>query len=89
VADRDYAPLGNILTNTATGETIAEILLTDLLDRPDAVKLPLLLDLARNGDHLKAEDARDLLEVLLRVNLGSDWDAWAKKISEWLASHPE
>lgn len=89
VPDKDYAPLGSILTNTATAGEVAEVLLTDLLDRPDSIKLPLLLDIARLPDHTKAEDARDLLEVMLDVNYGSDWEAWSKKISAWLASHPE
>ncbi|MEY4388096.1 MAG: hypothetical protein RLY20_3379 [Verrucomicrobiota bacterium] len=89
VSDKDYASLGNMLTNKATTVDVAEVLMTDLIDRPDSIRLPLLLDVARSPDHPKAEDAHDLLEVLLDVNYHNDWDAWAKKISEWLASHPE
>jgi hypothetical protein len=84
-----YASLSKLLTDPQASDEVLMVLFTDLLDRPDSIRLPLLLELARNAEHPKAEDARDMLTVELGEDVGTDWDAWAKKISEWLAGHPE
>lgn len=87
--DADYAGAGNLLTNVTTPEAVLDVLLTDLLDRPAATQLNTLLAVAQNAAHPKADDARDMLVALMEQDHGKDWAAWAKKISEWLASHPE
>ena len=89
IASENYSKLSNIMTNAASSEEVVETLLTDLIDRPDKIRLPLLLDLARIQENPKSGDAHDLLEVLLGEDYGNNWDQWSKKISEWLASHPE
>jgi hypothetical protein len=88
-SNQDYGKLSNLMTNSITPEDVVEVLLTDLLDRPDTIRLPLLLDMARSKTNSKSEDAHDLLEALLGEDYGTDWNQWSKKISEWLASHPE
>jgi hypothetical protein len=88
-ANQDYGKLANIITNTTTTGEVVDVLLNDLLDRPDNLRLPLLLDMARSKGNAKSEDAHDLLEALLGEDYGEDWSQWSKKISEWLASHPE
>lgn len=87
--DKDYGKLSNILTNTASSEDVVDTLLTDLLNRSDKLRLPLLLDMARSTENPKAEDARDLMEAIMGQDNGEDWNLWSQKISEWLASHPE
>src|ERR1041385_4981195 len=62
VEDEDYAPLGQLLTNSALSEEVLDVLMSDVLNRPNNVKLPMFLDLARNSQHPKAGDAKDLLE---------------------------
>ena len=37
----------------------------------------------------RLESARDMLVALMEQDHGKDWATWTKKISEWLASHPE
>jgi hypothetical protein len=87
--NEDHRSVANILTNAATPGEVADILLTDLLDRPDSIRLPLLLEIMRTPDNPVAADARDMLEALMGEDYGDDWELWAKKISEWQASHPE
>jgi hypothetical protein len=87
--NQDYSKLAGLMTNSVTPAEVAEVLLNDLLDRPDPIRLPLLLDIARSTTHPKAEDARDLLEALLGENYGENWNQWSAKISEWIARHPE
>ncbi|MFN3409295.1 MAG: hypothetical protein ACK45B_09905 [Limisphaerales bacterium] len=88
-ADADYAGLAAILTNPGTPEFTAAILLTDLLDRPVATRLNTLLAVARQSEHPLADDARAMLAAQMEQDHGTDWESWAKKISEWLARHPE
>jgi hypothetical protein len=87
--DTDYASVGNILTNILTPEEVLDVLLTDLLDRPAATRLNTLLTVARNAEHPKAGDARDLLAALMEQDHGTDWKTWEASIVAWLASHPE
>lgn len=87
--DAAYANLGNVLTNALAEEDVLAVLFTDLLDRPESIQLPLLLQLAKNPNHPKAEDAREMLAVLLGEDAGADWNAWAKKISERLVNPSE
>jgi hypothetical protein len=87
--DSSYHALAGILTDLRTPEPVLDVLFTDLLDRPQEIQLPTLLDLAKSPQHPKVADALDILGLQLGEDLGTDWDAWAKKISERLASRPE
>lgn len=87
--DSNYSALTGILTDIHTPEPVLDVLLTELLDRPERVQLPLLLDVAKTPDHPRANDAIEMLASALGENLGTDWAAWTKKISERLAGRPE
>lgn len=87
VMDDHYLPLGNILTNASTSEAVASVLMTDLLNRNDNLKLPILLSLARNENHPKHTDAKDLLELYLQENHGDDWAQWESSVTNWLAQN--
>ena len=89
VANTNYSKLSPLLTSTNSSEEVIETLLTDLIDRPDSLRLPLMLEMARSKGNPKSEDAHDLLEVILGDDYGEDWYQWSKKIAEWIASHPE
>jgi len=53
-------------------ETVLDVLMADALNRPNGVKLPLLLEVAQNPDNAKAGEAKDLLELYLDGDYGSD-----------------
>jgi hypothetical protein len=89
VEDEDYAPLGKLLEDAKLPEDVLDILMADVLNRPNAIKLPMFLDLAKNPDHAKAEEAKDLLELYLDEDYGTDWNKWRDKINEWLKENPE
>jgi hypothetical protein len=88
-ADEDYAGLAQYATNTSLPESVLEVLLDDALNRPNSVKLPLLLEIARNDQHAKATDARELLELFLEEDYGQDWARWQAKMQEWLQENPD
>jgi hypothetical protein len=85
VEDEDYAQLGKLLMDPKLPEDTLDTLMADLLNRPNSTKLPMFLDIARNPDHPKHEEARDMLELYLDNDYGSDWATWEKKMKEWLA----
>jgi hypothetical protein len=89
VDDADYAPLADLLKNAKLPEPVLDVLMGDVLNRPNASKLPLLLDVARTPDHAKAEEAKDLLELYLDENYGTDWAKWQEKTKDWLKQNPD
>ena len=87
--DEEYAPLGKLLTDPKLPEEVLDVLVMDLLNRPNSLKLPLLLELARDAQHPKAVEAKDLLEVYLEEDYGSDWNKWQAKLDQWMKDNPD
>ena len=77
--NEDYAPSAATLRfQEPTG--VLDVLMGDVLNRPNALKLPLLLEVARNPDHPKAAEARQVLVLYLEEDYGADWDVWQQKV---------
>jgi len=89
VEDQDYASLGRYLTNSTLAEDVLDVLFSDLFNRPNQLKLPLLIDVARDAKHPKAGEAKDLLELYLEEDYGTDWAKWRAKAEQWLKDNPE
>lgn len=85
--DRDYAAFATpLITDPHTHGSILSPLFADLMQRPDSIALPTLLQIARIPGHPFATPARDNLELLLGQHLGTDWTAWEKAVSTRLSS---
>jgi hypothetical protein len=89
ISDADYAPLGQFLTNSAMPEDVLDVLMGDALNRPNSVKLPILLEIAQNTQHPKAEEAKDMMELFLEEDYGTDWALWKTKMDAWLKENPD
>ena len=89
LSDQEYAPLGKLLTDSKLPEAVLDVLVVDVLNRPNALKLPLLLDIARDSEHPKAAEAKDLLELYLEEDYGNDWNKWQAKMQQWLRENPD
>jgi hypothetical protein len=89
VDDQDYAPLGQLLENAKSREPVLDVLMADVLNRPNSIKLPLLLDVAQNSDHAKAAEAKEILELYLDEDYGADWGKWQQAMQEWLKENPD
>jgi len=99
--DEQFASLAQNLTNAAMPEAVLDVLMTDVLNRPNQLKLDALVDVARIPNHPKAEEALDVLKVFLDGNDGDDdldWDAiiasgnWQPVVdrkNKWLKENPE
>jgi hypothetical protein len=89
VADENYAPLAKYLTDSSLPESVLDVLLADVLNRPNSVKLPALLDVAKDDKNPKASEAKDLLELFLEEDYGKDWAQWQTKMEQWLKDNPD
>lgn len=87
--DEQYSSLAQALTNAAMPEAVLDVLMTDVLNRPNQLKLETLLDVARTPNHPKAEEALDVLEVFVDENYGQDWAAWKNAVEKWLKENPD
>jgi hypothetical protein len=87
--DQDYSLVRVYLTNASLPETVLDVLFGDLLNRPNSLKLPGLLDVARTPQHPMATEARDYLVLFLEEDYADDWNRWQTKLDEWLKAHPD
>lgn len=87
--DEAYGALGPLLTNGVAPEAVLDIVMADLLSRPNGLKLPLLLQMARADQHPRSEEARSVLELHLEKDFGTDWAAWETSLQVWLKENPE
>ena len=87
--DPEYAPLGKLLLDSKLPEAVLDVLIVDVLNRPNALKLPLLLEVARDPQHPKAGEAKDLLELYLEQDYGTDWNKWQAKLKQWMIDNPD
>jgi hypothetical protein len=89
ISDEDYAPLAELLKDATLPEAVLDTLMADVLNRPNSLKMPLFLELARNPQHPNSEESRDLLELYLEEDYGTDWNKWGEKLQEWLKENPD
>ena len=87
--DEDYAAFGSNLTNSTLSEDVLDVLLEDVLNRPNSIKLPMLLEVARDPQNPKSAEAKDVLELFLEEDYGADWAKWESKTKEWLKDNPD
>ena len=84
LSDESYGHASQILTNASMPEAVLSVLMTDLLNRSDELKLPIMLTLARTEMHPMQAEAKDLLEIYLQEDFGDDWKAWETALQVWL-----
>ena len=89
VQDDHYDGTADMLTNAATPADVSGVLMNDLLNRNNALKLPMLLAIARNDSHPLKDQALDLLGLLTQEDNGTNWDQWSSTIDTWLQDNPQ
>lgn len=83
--DRDYARLAlPWIVSPKTHGAVLGALFADLMERPDAVALPTLVEIAKTPDHPFAPSAHDNLTLLVGHDYGIDWPAWDKAVLQKL-----
>lgn len=84
LSDKDYARVLPIVKNPAMSEDVLDVLVTDLMNRDDTVKLPTLLEIAKIPNHPHHEEASTDLQIFLDEDYGTDWAKWDAKLKEYL-----
>lgn len=93
--DDQYADLAKLLLDPKLPEEVLEVLMTDLLNRPNGLKLDNLFEIARMQNHPKGEEARDVLEVFLddvdwdAVKASGNWESVRQAKDKFKAENPE
>lgn len=93
--DEQYAELAKRLKDPKTPEAVLEVLMTDVLNRPNQLKLDTLFDVARTTGHPKATEALDVLEVFLddvdwdAVKSTGNWEPVRAEKDKWLKENPD
>jgi hypothetical protein len=79
--DADYtAALRPTLINPQTHGMAMSVLFADLMQRPNAITLPILVSIAQDSNHPYAQHARENLQFLLGQDFGADWAKWNEAI---------
>jgi hypothetical protein len=86
--DDHYDGVAALLTNATTQTGVATVLMNDLLNRRNNLKLPMLLAIARDDDHPLKDQARDMLELFLQADYSTNWDQWQSAVDGWLQQNP-
>lgn len=84
VTDTNYTTTATLLVNPKTDEAVLQTLMADLLNRGNELKLPLFLQLAKDDNHPLVAEARELLQIYIQEDHGTNWVAWDKAVQQWL-----
>lgn len=90
VEDENYAQLGALLTNASLPQGVLDELMSDVLNRPNALKLPMLLDVAQDPNNPEHDEAKDLLELYLGDDPSTNsWIGAGDMVTNWLKANPD
>lgn len=82
--DTHYAGTSNLLMNLNTSTNVQEVLLNDLLNRNNTLKLNTLLAVLETPSHPMQQNAHDMLELFVQDDYGTNMAAWEKAVADWL-----
>lgn len=87
--DNDYSEMAKILVDPKVPGPVADAILFDLFNRPNSLKLPLMLQVARTPGHPGAKEALSNLALLLEEDHGTDWPRWEQTLNDYLKNNPD
>ncbi|MEO5802815.1 MAG: hypothetical protein ABIR24_04740 [Verrucomicrobiota bacterium] len=88
INDKEFvARAAKYLTNAEVPEAVASVFMNDLYNRDDTVKLPLILEIAKNEMHTLRDEAKDLLELYIEEDYGTNWNQWEESMNKYLKEH--
>lgn len=84
VQDDHYLGTSNLLMNINTSTNVSDILMNDLLNRNNTLKLNTLLAILKTPNHPMHDNAKEMLELFVQEDHGSNYDEWDKAVADWL-----
>jgi hypothetical protein len=88
LSDEHFPVAGGYLTNPQAPDAVQNILMAELLNRPEAVKLPLWLAVARVEEHPRAAEAKEFLALNFPEDYATNWPAWEAAVQTRLQTAP-
>ncbi len=82
--DTEYKRVRAMVTNPNSAPQLLDVLVTDLMNRDDSVKLPVLLDIAKIPNHPTQAEALTDLQIFLDGDYGTDWGKWDTALKAYL-----
>lgn len=90
VEDDNYAPLGQLLKDDSMSQGVLDELMSDVLNRPNTLKLPMLLAVGEDANNPESGEAKDLLELYVGQDLSADnWRGAGDAVTNWLQQNPD
>jgi len=83
--DEQYKLASDMLMSPSLHPEVREVIFSDVLDRPNEVKVPVLLALMGNFGHPLQREAREKLQLLIGRDLGDNPAGWRGPAQEFLA----
>jgi hypothetical protein len=68
-------------------QSLSSLFMDDLYNRDELLKLPLLLVVAKNEKHALKDEAKDLLELYVEEDYGTNWVQWEEATKKYLKEH--
>jgi hypothetical protein len=87
--DKEYNRVRAMVVNPNSAPELLDVLVTDLMNRDDGVKLPVLLDIAKIPNHPTREEATTDLQIFLDGDYGTDWTKWDAALKAYLKKQAE
>jgi hypothetical protein len=84
VQDDHYEGASNLLLNVNTSTNVQEVLINDLLNRNNTLKLTTLLKVLETPSHPMNQNAHDMLELFVQEDYGTNYQSWEKAVTDWL-----
>lgn len=82
--DEAYAQIRPVVLNPGLPEPVLSVFFSDLMNRSDAVKLQMFLDVGRVSNHPFHEEALTDLQIYLGEDYGDDWAKWQSALNQYL-----
>ena len=82
--DESYQNAAAMLLNPATSPEVAEVIYSDVLNRPNTVKLPLMVSVLRTPGHRLRGETLSTLQIFIGEDLGDNPEAWNVAVQNYL-----
>jgi len=84
LADEEYGTAEKVYLNPAMPEPVRRLVFEDFMNRPNSLKLPLLVRTLRETGHPFRNEAMENLQVYIGRDEGEDWSRWDAVVRETL-----
>ena len=84
LGDQEYSVAATVYFNSAMPEPVRRLVFEDFMNRPNAVKLPLLVRTLREHAHPMRSEALENLQVFIARDEGDDPSRWEVAVSQTL-----